>query len=287
MRHTVDARHILNDPVENSELMRRVFSMQENGISYGDVEPRYAGDPAENPLYEKKYGEFNAVAFGLAAAGLQSLNFVPSECPDFEIWRDNSPFAYIEVVSVIEREDARYDGLLRQINVALARRSRDDLAFANRINGVFCEIILPDPPRKSARDAMVSEIVELMATEDLSVEVVTLFEIDSRYEMLHAAHAQYIVTASSNESHVAFRQPAQTYSSQSVADLVLTSVRAKRLKAETYAASPLWLMAYCEVPGICSGLEYLMRATIEIEPFERVFIGGQRRVLELISVDVI
>lgn len=275
-------QRILHEPVENREVSNRVGTMREKGIPHGQVPKRFAGDPAIDPRYEKKYAEFNAGAYGLAAAGFADLDFIPDESPDFEVRSRGSILAYLEIVTVKEDDDARYDGLLQQINVALRRRGSNDAEFSAKVDRSYCEIILAAPPNKTNREAIVSEVVDLFANENMTITEPKIVKIDERYPLLKAAGAQYITVPSRGAAHISFRKPPQTFANLPVANVILARLVEKRATAAKYRASPLWLMMYCEVPGTDGALQVLRDVDdLEFSPFTRVFIGGQRRVLEL------
>ena len=259
----------------------RVQSMLERGVPYGDVPKRFLGDPRHDTRYEKKYAELNAAAFGLGAAGFTSLDFDPIESPDFVVRQNNVILSYLEVVRIIEDDQAEYDGLLAQVNVALRQRADADRKFAEHIHGFFCEIVLPEPPLKRIRKALVAEVVDLLATMPPGEERPRLADVPARYPMLRSVNAKYIVLTGRDASHVAFREPAKTFDDLSIANLALERLAAKRRIAARYSGSPLWILMYCEEPGIQGALHILADVEIGIRPFSRVFIGGQRRVLEL------
>jgi len=272
---------ILHDPVSASEVETRVQSMLERGAPYGTVPKRFLGDPRHDTRYEKKYAELNAAAYGLGAAGFTGLDFDPGESPDFTVRRNNVVLSYLEVVRVVEDEQAEYDGLLTQVNVALRRRAEADLEFAAHIQEFFCEIILPEPPLKKTRDTVVAEVVDLFATMPAAPERATIADVPVRYPLLRAANAKYIALPSRGISHVAFREPAKSFDDLSIAKLVLARLIEKRKRAGKYTGSPLWIMMYCEEPGIDGALHRLADVELEMRPFSRVFIGGQRRIFEL------
>ena len=85
---------------------------------------------------------------------------------------------------IIEDDQAKYDGLLSQVNVALLRRADADLKFAEHIQRFFCEIILPEPPLKRNRNAVVAEVVDLLATMPAAAERARLADVPARYPML-------------------------------------------------------------------------------------------------------
>lgn len=278
----LDAVRTLHDAVENREVLRRVHTMRENGVLYGDLPERYAGNPKEDVRFEKTYAEFNVAAYGLAAAGFSDLDFRRRESPDFEVYFNSGLIAYLEIVGVKDDDEATYDGLLLQMNVALNKRASVDKQFAAKISSVFCEIVLPSPPRKSEREAVVSEVVDLLSNEDLSVDEPQMVKIGERYPLLCASGAQYIVVPAQGVSHLSFRKPPQSFDAFPVANTILVRIAQKRIAGAKYEGSPLWLMAHCGVPGTEGALMILRDIDIiEISPYERVFVGDQRRILEL------
>lgn len=275
VRHTVES---------SSETYAKAQQIRIDGQSMGETDKMFVSDPTVDPRYSPRYAEKWIAAFTLAVINLTDCELLQREAPDFEIRKAARTIAFLEVSSVVRSASARYSSLLTQLNADVERLIRDDPAVRARVEGSFAELVLHDVPAKQDRADYIKEIRSFLLNENLQTQQTELTDVGDAYPLLHSAKAQLIRTRSRGRTlHFAIRPPAKTIGPSDLYGVTQQRLEQKRRQARNYQGRPLWLSLYfAELHAIYeTNLAALEAAPPDtIAPFERVFVGDQRAMIE-------
>lgn len=121
-------------PENYSELIAQTMY---EGVELQNVVHDFRNDPRHDARFTQPYSERNAVGYLLVTAGYYKANLFSEKppLPDVRAELADGTTVYIETAEVIESPSAQFEGVLRFLNVGIARARDEDSALDAKLNG--------------------------------------------------------------------------------------------------------------------------------------------------------
>ncbi len=156
-----------------------------------------------------------------------------------------------------------------------------DAALQAATRGRSVSLNLWHCPNRSAERRLVREISELLRSDAITAERHGNRIVDARFPAL-VEHGAHLHINTFDGAYVDVTASAHSFDSRSLAHVALKVLERKRKKARGYdMTAPLWLiLSVTDQRGVFGeSLDVLERLTVEIEPYERVLVYNEGRVV--------
>jgi hypothetical protein len=255
-----------------------------NGKPYRELESQFISDPRFDPRFTKSFSDLNIALFTLAALGLQRAQIrTLRTAPDFEVVLSDGSQVFLEIAAVVSSAVSRYHAFIAQLNADIRRLIFHDPSLQERLRNTYAELLLPRVPSAEMSEVW-RELLRIVKTEQLTTEETTIEAVPATYRILHEVGAQIIkMRPVGDYTHFAIREPARAVGPYDLVGLALRKLEQKRTQFQNVEANHLWLSLYFADPAAISETNLKLLAQQppnSIAPFERVFAGDQRRMLE-------
>lgn len=108
-----------------------------DGVELSNIAHDFKNNPRHDGRFTQPYSEQNAVGYMLVTAGYYKANLRSEKppLPDVRAEFADGATAFIETAEVIELPSARFDGVLRFVNVGIAKARDEDPALDKKLAG--------------------------------------------------------------------------------------------------------------------------------------------------------
>jgi hypothetical protein len=265
---------------------RAVADFTVDGRRLGAEPYRLASRSPHETRLEQKQSETLLVADALAHLGYHGVALQARESPDFRATfrlgaGGRLGTVGIELAQLVEPESARWHNAIENLRIAVRDAVDADPALQTALSGRYVSLNFWHCPKRSAERRLLREILELLRSDMLAAERGGNRIVDGRFPTL-VQHWAHVHVNASEHAYVDVTASAHTFDPRSLAQVARKVLERKQKKALGYDRSaPLWLvLSVTDQRGIFGeSLDLLERFNLTIDPFERVVVCNEGRVV--------
>jgi len=232
-------------------------------------------------FYTDEQTEFNILLTSLAASNDIPLRVQKTESPDFKVDFVNERRVYVEITNAIESREARADQKVSDMSYGLSNWALTDNEASARLQGYNLAFFMPEPPSKKDEEATFEDLKRFTLAEDLSaLAAQKIQKISNAYPHLHNLEVKFYCAQSRVTSIQVTRGAMSVEAPWDATRVVYDAIARKRRSAQNWPR-PLWLIVWISghYYNPQAMIESLVSKPLEIEPFERVYVGGGNPIL--------